>query len=250
MTTVLKVGEVESVWRYPVKSMRGESVPLATLGWHGLAGDRRLALRRLEDRGGFPWLTASRWPALLLHEPYGRAESRDGLPTHVRTPQGHAWPLFDAGLAEEIGQFVGQPLEMTHLDRGIFDDAPVSILTAATAAEIARRVGARADVLRFRPNIVVRTDAGLPFEEDGWVGSRLRFGGGDAGAAAAAEVMVTHLDERCAMVNFDPVTARTDARWLKTIVRERGNCAGVYGATRVPGRIEVGQAVFADLAAR
>ena len=47
----IKVGEVEALFRYPVKSMRGEPVEVADLGWHGLDGDRRLAFRRADDRG-------------------------------------------------------------------------------------------------------------------------------------------------------------------------------------------------------
>ena len=43
----IRLGEVEALFRYPVKSMRGEPLDLAELGWHGLAGDRRLAFRRL-----------------------------------------------------------------------------------------------------------------------------------------------------------------------------------------------------------
>ena len=61
-----EIGQVEAIFRYPVKSMRGEGLEVANLGWHGLEGDRRLALRRLDDHSGFPWLTASTLPDLLL----------------------------------------------------------------------------------------------------------------------------------------------------------------------------------------
>src|SRR4030065_37974 len=50
----IKVGEVEALFRYPVKSMSGELLEVADLGWHGLDGDRRLAFRRADDRAGFP----------------------------------------------------------------------------------------------------------------------------------------------------------------------------------------------------
>ena len=65
----IKVGEVEALFRYPIKSMRGEPLEVADLGWHGLDGDRRLAFRRAGDRGGFPWLTASKLPELILFAP-------------------------------------------------------------------------------------------------------------------------------------------------------------------------------------
>jgi len=41
----IKIGQVEALFRYPVKSMSGEPLEVAELGWHGLDGDRRLAFR-------------------------------------------------------------------------------------------------------------------------------------------------------------------------------------------------------------
>ncbi len=43
----IEIGQVEAIFRYPVKSMRGEPLEAANLGWHGLEGDRRLAFRRI-----------------------------------------------------------------------------------------------------------------------------------------------------------------------------------------------------------
>jgi uncharacterized protein YcbX len=62
---LIEIGHVEAIFQYPVKSMAGERLDAATLRWHGLEGDRRLALRRMDDRSGFPWLTASTLPDLL-----------------------------------------------------------------------------------------------------------------------------------------------------------------------------------------
>jgi hypothetical protein len=66
---LIEIGRVEAIYRYPAKSMGGERLEAADMGWHGLEGDRRLAFRRMEDRSGFPWLTASRLPDLLLFSP-------------------------------------------------------------------------------------------------------------------------------------------------------------------------------------
>ena len=59
---LIEIGHVEAIFRYPVKSMGGERLEVAKLGWHGLDGDRRLAFRRIDDRSGLPWLTASKLP--------------------------------------------------------------------------------------------------------------------------------------------------------------------------------------------
>src|SRR5262245_2497649 len=119
----IKIGQVEALFRYPVKSMSGEPLTNADLGWHGLDGDRRLALRKVDDRGGFPWLTASKLPELILFAPQRRGTGDGNLPTHVRTPEGEELALFGQELASEIGRRHGAPVEMMHLNRGIFDEA-------------------------------------------------------------------------------------------------------------------------------
>jgi uncharacterized protein YcbX len=241
-----KVGEVEALFRYPVKSMGGEALEVAELGWHGLDGDRRLAFRRVEEQGGFPWLSASKLPELILFAPLRRGPAAGGdIPTHVRTPEGEELALFGQELAAEVGRRHGSPVEMMHLNRGIFDDAAISVIASATVGEIGRLAAQRLDVRRFRPNILISSLRSVPFEEDEWVGGVLSFGE----ASEAAAIGITHRDERCSMVNFDPGSARPTAEVLKAIVRVRDNKAGVYGTATRRGRLAVGQPVFFEPAA-
>ena len=242
----IRVGEIEALFRYPVKSMGGERLEVANLGWHGLDGDRRLAFRRADDRGDFPWLTASKLPELLLFAPQRRdPPAADGLPTHVRTPQEEELPLFGPELAAEVGRRHGSAVEMMHLSRGIFDEASVSVIASATVAEVARLAEQRPDVRRFRPNVLIASRRSLPFEEDEWVDGVLSFGE----APEAAAVGVTHRDERCSMVSLDPDSARATAEPLRAIVRLRDNKVGVYGTVTRRGRLAVGQPVFLEAAA-
>jgi uncharacterized protein YcbX len=236
----IKIGEIAALFRYPVKSMAGESIQTADMGWHGLDGDRRLALRRLDDRSGFPWLTASKLPDLIRFAPQRRDNTPDNLPTHVRTPDGIEWPLMGPELTAEIARRYGSPVEMVHLNRGIFDAASISVITATTVAEVGRLSEQPADVRRFRPNILITSSQSVPFEEDGWVGGVLSFGDGPDSAA----IHVTNFDERCAMVNFDPDSALAAPEVLKAIVRVRDNKVGVYAAVTRRGRIAVGQPIF------
>src|SRR5262249_16001533 len=112
----VEIGQIEAIFRYPVKSMRGEQLAAATMGWHGLEGDRRLAFGRLDHRGGFPWITASRVPELLLFTPQTPDEKDgEGLPTHVLTPDGRTMPVFGDSLAAEIGERCGAPVKMMRL---------------------------------------------------------------------------------------------------------------------------------------
>ena len=236
-----KIGEVEALFRYPVKSMAGETLALADLGWHGIDGDRRLAFRRLHDRGGFPWLSATKLPELVLFAPQRLGEVAErGLPTHVRTPDGDDLPIFGEELAKEIGRRHGSPVEMMYLDRGVFDEAPVSVITSSTIGEIGRLASLSAEVERFRPNVLVKSLREAPFGEDEWLGGVLSFGDADE----AARITVTNYDDRCAMVNLDPRTARPAAELLKTIVRVRGNKLGVYATVTRRGRLAVGQPIF------
>src|SRR5690348_2430458 len=135
----IEIGHVEAIFRYPVKSMRGESLDSAVLGWHGVEGDRRFALRRLEDRGGFPWLSASQLPALVRFTPVRHGAAGDGAPTHVRTPEGAELPLLGDQLAAEVARLYGHPVQMMEMKHGVFDEAAVSVIAADTVAEISRR---------------------------------------------------------------------------------------------------------------
>ena len=41
---LIEIGHVEAIFRYPVKSMGGERLEAAKLGWHGIDGDVALGL--------------------------------------------------------------------------------------------------------------------------------------------------------------------------------------------------------------
>jgi hypothetical protein len=243
----VKIGEVEALYRYPVKSMSGERLEVAELGWHGLDGDRRLAFRRIDDRSGFPWLTGTKLPDLILFAPLRRGSAVAGqLPTHVRTPDGEEMDIFGDELAAEVGRRHRSPVQMMQLNHGIFDEASISVITSDTVREIGRLAAQPPDVRRFRPNIVIGSLRSVPFEEDEWVGGVLSFGEG----AEAAAMNVTMCDERCSMVNLDPDSARPAAEVLKAIVRVRQNKAGVYGTVTRRGRLAVGQTILFEPAAQ
>jgi uncharacterized protein YcbX len=236
-----EIGQVEAIFRYPVKSMAGDRLEVATLGWHGLDGDRRLAFRRLDDRSGFPWLSASKLPDLVLFSPHRRDDGAEGdLPTHVRTPEGEELPVFSEELAAEVGRRLGAPVQMMQLKHGMFDEGSVSVIASETVREIGRLAGRSADIRRFRPNIVVRLLRSGPFQEDEWVGGVLSFGAGDDAPA----ITVTMRDVRCAMVNLDPDSPSRDPEVMKAVVAANQNNAGIYGAVARIGRLAVGQAVF------
>src|SRR5713101_952204 len=192
----IEIGHVEAIFRYPVKSIGGERLEEANLGWYGLDGDRRLAFRRIDNRSGMPWLTAGKLPDLVLFAPQRREDG--DLPTHIRTPDGEEMPVFGEELATEVGRRYGAPVQMMQLKHGIFDEASISVIASDTVREIARLAGRSLDVRRFRPNVVARLLRSVPFQEDEWLGGVLSFGEGDDAPA----ITVTMRDIRCSIVNL------------------------------------------------
>jgi len=237
---IKQLGHICELVRYPVKSMAGVTTESALLGWHGLDGDRRFAFRRLGDESGFPWLTASRLPELLLYHPFGLEESSgEPLPTHIRTPSGAQLELRSKELEQEIATRSRSDVELIKLKNGIFDDACISVISRTTIACISSEARVPADTRRFRANILLETDDSEPFAEDEWIGGRLLFGDREPKPA----VSVTVRDLRCVMINLDPDTATQHPRMMKTVVRLNTNNAGVYGTVVRTGAIHVGQSV-------
>jgi hypothetical protein len=149
--------------------------------------------------------------------------------------------IFSEDLAQEIGRRHGAPVQMMHLNHGIFDEASLSVITVETMEEIGRLAGRSLDVRQFRANVVVRLlRSGAGFQEDEWIGGVLSFGEGEDAPAVA----VTMRDVRCSMVNLDPDTATPAPEVLKAIVRVNENNAGIYGTVTRVGRLAIGQRIF------
>lgn len=221
--------------------MSGIEMNQTTLGWHGLTGDRRYAVRQVEKEGDFPWLTASKLPELLR---YGPAEfdlnDAELLPTHVRTPSGELLDIRGDDLRSEISQQADCLVELMAFKHGIFDDATISVISTTTASHVCEEAGIPPDCRRFRANIEISCDAPSPFAEDDWVGSLIAFGE----TMNAPTIFVTKRDVRCKMIGLDPDTAEHDPLILKTVARLNDSQAGVYCAVTGTGTLRVGDAVF------
>src|SRR5260370_40431678 len=142
----MDIGRISAIFRYPVKSMAGELLGVARLSWHGIEGDRRLAFRRLTDKSGSPWLTASKLPQLLLYKPVSldsNANSKNGelLPTHVRTPDGKEYELRSDELRKEVSSRYGSDVELMNLKHGIFDESAISVISLGTVHAVSRESG-------------------------------------------------------------------------------------------------------------
>ena len=71
------VGTVDSLWRYPIKSMAGEALPEAFVDYAGVYGDRIYALLNSAGHRGFPYLTGG--SALDAAVPAALSQSADRI---------------------------------------------------------------------------------------------------------------------------------------------------------------------------
>src|SRR4051794_38057483 len=77
------IGHVESLWRYPVKSMRGQALPEAFVSFSGILGDRLYAVHNSAATKAFPYLTARGRSDMLLYRPFFRDPERAALPSNL-----------------------------------------------------------------------------------------------------------------------------------------------------------------------
>jgi uncharacterized protein YcbX len=261
---VTTVATVESLWRYPVKSMAGEELAEAFVGFSGVYGDRCYAFRDSAARVGFPYLNANVQQSMLLYRPRFRHPERAAAPPNlaeataiaagvtpanpelgdmaldVVTPQGEVVSVDDPKLIEMLREGLRgeHHLTLVRSDRALTDCRPVSLLSLQTGRQIEEEVSVAVDKRRFRANIYLDLAAGGGFGEDSWVGRKLRVG-------PRALVAVLERDTRCKMISLDPDTGRHDPKVLRKVAQAHGACAGVYCAVLIEGVVSKGDPVEA-----
>lgn len=227
---MLTVGQL---WRFPVKSMGGESLDEVEVGSLGLDGDRSWGV---VDRATGNVLTARREPRLLL----ATAALVDGdlvvtLPDGRLTDAGEdvaAWLDRDVELrpAGPVGGTYENPLDPETESGWVSWQGPpgawhdshrtrVSLVSTGTVGEW--------DVRRFRANVVLEGEG-----EDALVGRRIELG--------EVTLDVTKQIDRCVMVTREQPGLPADRSVLRTIARQRANHLGIGALVVTPGRLTVG----------
>jgi uncharacterized protein len=261
---------VESLRRYPVKSMLGEIVPATFVDDRGVEGDRRLALVDVETRQVASAKQPRLWRMLLQFSASG-----DAGRVRIKLPDGSTVAAEDPGIDELLSRILGRSVRLVSqrpegatLERpdpekvlelgedaeieariveiagatpgdSFTDLAPVHAITTATL----ERVGV--ETLRYRPNLVIATPPGYPpYAENEWVGRELTVG--------ETRLRVLKLTSRCAVPTLEHGTLPRSPHALRMLIAENrvespGSgpvpCAGVYLEVLNPGTIRTGDPV-------
>jgi uncharacterized protein YcbX len=256
------IGKVESLWRYPVKSMRGEEVREAFVGFPGIYGDRVYSFRSSAAPKGFPWLTAREQESMLLYRPSYRHPERATKPANlveaeaigsgltpvyadfsdflldIETPRGERLAIDDPRLIGMLRKGIRDNPELTLLQstRSMTDCRPVSIFSIQTVRQLSGELGIALDKRRFRANLYIDLDSGKGFGEDEFVGRTLRVG-------ARAAITVVKRDSRCKVMTLDPDTALPNPELMRRLARDHESQAGIYGAVVAEGIVRPGDNV-------
>lgn len=219
---------VDQLWRYPVKSMRGERLEWARLAAGGIEFDRHYALIDLDSKGARTFLSARQEPALLRYA--ATVENGDAL---IHAPDGSLHKASDARFVRHLEESFGRRIACEHDDSGEHHDAhDVLVITTASLDVLAGEWNAAVHPLRFRPNVILAAADGQPFSERAWVGERFMFGDAIVEAVSACT--------RCVVTTIDPETGRTDPSLLKLIVQRHDRIFGTYCRVVRPGTVRQG----------
>jgi uncharacterized protein len=256
------IGTVDSLWRYPVKSMRGEGLEEMFAGYGGVFGDRLFAFTSSASPSGFPWFTGRDQRQMLRYRPRFRYPEKAARPINqneaealsamanptsanpadlmvdVETPDGKTFAIDDPALIDALRAGLEDKHQLTLLrsNRAMADCSPLSIFSIQTAKRLGEDIGIVVDKRRFRANVYLDLAHSDGFEENDFVGKSLGIG-------PKAVVSVIGRDSRCMMITLDPETAEKTPSILKQIAQAQQGMAGIYGAILTEGIIRKGDPV-------
>ena len=254
------VGTVDSLWRYPIKSMAGETLPEAYVGYAGVYGDRMYAFLDSAGHPGFPYFTGRERREMLLYRPRFRNPQIASKPPNqqealqladispiypslaeldvdVATPSGKTLAIDDPALPEMVaGERPSAGLSLMRSHRAMTDCRPVSLISLETVEQLGREVDTPLDKRQFRANIYAQLGTAKGFGEDAFVGRRLQIG-------PRVVIAVLEQDARCKMITINPDTAQETPAVMRNVARAHGGNAGVYCAVLTEGVVHPGDPI-------
>lgn len=232
-----RVGTVQALYRYPVKSTAGEALDAAALDERGLVLDRSWAVYT-EDGGIASGKTSRRFrkvDGLLRWRSSTSVRPGGGARTWLHDPTGATYRVGDPAADAAVSAAFDRNLTLgAETDVRHFDDCGVHLVTTSSLRSAAGLAGGPLDPRRCRPNLVLATD-GDGFGEDGWEGAELALGG-------EVVLRIGPGMPRCVMVDQPQHDVAPAAPVLKALGREHDLLLGVQAEVVTPGTVRVGDA--------
>ncbi|GAB4382922.1 MAG: hypothetical protein Kow00121_43920 [Elainellaceae cyanobacterium] len=256
------IGVLESIWRYPVKSMGGEQLDEVFVAFAGVMGDRLYGLINDKGNPGFPWHTAREQEDLLQYKPRYKHHSitlkpeqleaaqslgpginplypgAEHFAVEVETPDGQLYDLDSEEFMSHLRTLANSDsLQLNFTQRSQYDCRPLSLFSLQTCKQLSEELEMNVDKRRFRANFYVTWNDGKPplYEKD-LVGNRLKIGD-------RLEISVLERDPRCKVITLDPDTSEANPKIIKHVSQAHEGYAGVYGAVLVEGMVKAGDLV-------
>jgi uncharacterized protein YcbX len=251
-----QIGAVQALWRYPVKSLRGESLVEAWITERGIEGDREWALRELQHGS----IMSARIFRSLLQLRAARDDAEADHPVRIELPDGRAVGVTDPETPAILSELFGikvAPAQVRHdrlsdaeLDavirgdayppsRDFFDEDVIHIIASGTLAHMrTQEPDSDFDPRRFRANILVDTrDEADGFIEDRWLDGILEIG-------ESVKIHWMRPAIRCVITTHPQAELPRDMMILRTAAQHHGAYVGVFASVAAMGRIRVGDPVM------
>lgn len=218
--------------RYRAEPQPGSSTPVEIV----LSGGKRMqsgdpaihaSLSQELGRAVTLWPLRPAWD--LAHYRRAGSTSVDELRELLGLLSEESLPRFGSSTPPELVEFVARP-------GTYFDAYDLHLLTRASLAALSQAVpGARIDVRRFRPNLLIDTGAEIGQPERAWCGGELQIG--------SARLRVLEPMLRCSMTVHAQADLPRDPRIMRALVRETGQHLGVAASVIEPGEFSAGDRV-------
>ena len=225
-----RIGRVQEINRFPVKSVLGESLSSAPVDSRGILGDRLWAIKNEDGKFGSGKTTRRFQQMEGLFNFKAKYERDTPL---ITMPDGTEYRGDQERVNKALSELLGFPVTLAKEESiSHFDEGPISIITTSALKIISKDLGERVDSRRFRANLVIETEA-TGYLEDEWVDRLIQVG-------ESVTLKIVAPLQRCIMVNNPQEELKQDARILKTLATHHAAMFGVWAKVERCGEIRVG----------
>lgn len=225
-----RIGRVQEINRFPVKSVLGESLSSAPVDSRGILGDRLWAIKNEDGKFGSGKTTRRFQQMEGLFNFKAKYERDTPL---ITMPDGTEYRGDQERVNKALSELLGFPVTLAKEESiSHFDEGPISIITTSALKMLSKALGEIADSRRFRANLVIETEA-TGYLEDEWVDQLIQVG-------ESVTLKIVAPLQRCIMVNNPQEELKQDARILKTLATHHAAMFGVWAKVERCGEIRVG----------